>query len=106
MTNQKSNHIYGDFCKTITENLFSIIEEHGSLGSWRKEWASKGCGLLPVGGKGLYKGCNMSLLWFDQYKHGYESNRWYTFKQLKAMGESVKKGAKSKKVIFWPLFTR
>ena len=94
---------YQDFCNTISQQLFEIINKQGSLLSWHKNWESRGSQALPVGIKGTYHGANLFHLLFVQFKQGFQSNEWLTFNQIKQQGGQVKKGAKSQKVFFWKL---
>jgi len=94
---------YRDFCTTINQELFDIINERGSLLTWCKTWDSQGSQALPVGATGPYHGANVFHLLFTQFKEGLQSNQWLTFNQIKQKGGQVKKGAKSQKVFFWKL---
>jgi len=64
--------------------------------SWVKTWASG----IPTNGatKHEYSGINKLLLC------NYEIPRFYSFKQVQDMRESVKSGAKAIPVVFWKLF--
>ena len=92
---------YQDFCKSITTQLFDLIDQQGSLLTWQKRWDSKGCNQLPVGSNVLYRGANLFMLLGTQWKTGFNSNKWLTFNQINLQGAKVKKGAKSKTVYFW-----
>lgn len=96
---------YQDFCENITKQLFDLIEKNGSLLTWQKRWSHEGCSLLPQGTNGLYHGANIIKLFMLQEQDGFISNQWFTFNQVKKLGGSVKKGAKSQEVFFWKLIT-
>lgn len=78
----KKMHTYQDFCKNITDKIFAIIDEKGSLLTWQKDWDGKGCCLLPIGMKNLYHGSNLFSLFYAQWEHGFASNQWLTFTQV------------------------
>ncbi len=61
---------------------------------WRKAWTSD----APRNWKGRpYRGINVWLLAMAPYS----DPRWLTFKQARALGGSVKKGERSRVVVFW-----
>ena len=92
---------YQSFCEKITAQIFSLIDQHGSLLSWQQDWKNNFSNSLPVGSAGLYHGANLFMLLCVQYKGGFCHNKWLTFNQVKKQGGSVKKGAKSEAVFFW-----
>lgn len=94
---------YQDFCMKNASRLFEIIQEHGSLLKWRKEWTGQGATSLPLSSNGLYKGGNLFSLLFMQQKNGFKSNQWLTFKQVQKLKGQVLKGSKSEEVYFWSL---
>ena len=92
---------YQSFCEKITAQIFSLIDQHGSLLSWQQDWKNNFSSSLPVGSNGLYHGANLFMLFCTQYKEGFCHNKWLTFNQVKKQGGAVKKGAKSEAVFFW-----
>ena len=94
---------YQDFCAQNAARLFEIINEHGSLLKWRKEWTGQGAITLPEGSNGLYKGGNLFSLLYMQQKNGFKSNQWLTFNQIQNLKGQVLKGSKSEIVYFWAL---
>ena len=48
-----------------------------------------------------YRGINVLLLWIAAEKRRFTGRTWMTFKQAKALGANVKKGAKSTPIIFF-----
>ena len=94
---------YQDFCMKNASRLFEIIQEHGSLLKWRKEWTGQGTTSLPLSSNGLYKGGNLFSLLYMQQKNGFKSNQWLTFKQVQKLKGQVLKGSKSEEVCFWSL---
>lgn len=94
---------YQDFCSVVTQQLFDIINQQGSLLTWQKRWKSNGCNKLPIGSNGLYHGANLFLLLCAQCKTGFNSNQWLTFNQINKQDGRVKKGSKSHTVYFWKI---
>ncbi len=92
---------YQSFCENLTASLFDIIDAQASLLTWQKGWDDQGTFQVPVGHSGRYHGANVLNLLIDQIQKGFKSNQWYTFNQIRQMGASVQKGAKSTQVCFW-----
>lgn len=67
---------------------------------WRRPWAL----ISPYNykTKRKYSGINFLLLSIADYK----DPRWFTYKQLQELGANVKKGQKSKQVIFWKIISK
>jgi antirestriction protein ArdC len=75
---------------------------------WHKPWKVSGDGLrVPSSfvSKRPYRGVNTFLLALSRFKAGYDSNYWLTFKQLQALGGSVR-GEKSEMVVFWKMLEK
>nr|HAT8715153.1 DUF1738 domain-containing protein [Legionella jordanis] len=94
---------YHEFCTLNAQRLFVIIEEHGSLLQWKKEWGDEGVHALPQSANGFYQGGNLFALFFAQIKKGFKSSQWLTYNQVKKEGGQVLKGAKAEEVYFWSL---
>lgn len=94
---------YQEFCTINAQRLFEIINQHGSLLKWRKEWVGQGVANLPQGSNGYYKGGNLFALLFAQLDNGFKSDKWLTFKQINKSGGKVLKGAKAQEIYFWTL---
>lgn len=94
---------YQEFCTVNAQRLFEIIDQHGSLLEWRKEWGGQGADSLPHGSNGYYKGGNLFALLFAQIDNGFKSDKWLTFNQINKSGGKVLKGAKAEEVYFWTL---
>ena len=97
---KKSYHL---FCQELTDLIFNIIDQYGSLLVWKQSWQSQKNIQLPVGVSNYYHGGNLLYLLCLQVNKGYESNRWLTFNQIKRLSGSVQKGVKSSEVYFWKL---
>lgn len=89
-----------DFRQKVTAALISSIEEGDDL-PWDKGYDS---GFLrpfnPTTGA-QYKGGNIINLLAEQDSRNSDDPRWMTFKQAKAVGCSIRKGAKAAQVEYW-----
>ena len=85
-------NITNSICEKVTEKLVAMIEK--GVNPWRKPWNSAGnLAISHTTGKG-YSLLNQILLDF-------KGGEYLTFNQVKAEGGHVKKGAKSKIIVFW-----
>jgi antirestriction protein ArdC len=88
--------------KTNSHDVYSIVNnriiEHLEKGvvPWQKPWTDAGLPQNLVTGK-HYRGINVWLL----NTLNYSQNSFLTFKQVKDLGGSVKKGEKAQEVVFW-----
>jgi antirestriction protein ArdC len=93
--NTKGNIMNTYAYERITERIITLLEQ-GTI-PWHKPWkASTG---LPrnLVTKKPYRGINAFLL----HAASYESPFWLTFRQVKMLGGTVRKGEKSCPVVFW-----
>lgn len=67
---------------------------------WKKSWKES----LPYNGKSghRYNGINFFILSLA----GYADPRWYTYKQATELGGTVKKGEKSRQIVYWNFLTK
>jgi antirestriction protein ArdC len=96
-----SNQVYGYITDKIMEEL-----ECGCV-PWHQPWQSPDGVRVPTSfvSKKAYRGVNTFLLTMSRLKAGYGSNYWLTFKQIQALGGSVK-GHHSEMVVFWKLLEK
>lgn len=93
MTNiQKSSP--SDVYTIVTNRIIEHLEK--GVIPWQQPWTEAGLPKNLITGKN-YRGINVWLL----ASHNYPQNYFLTFKQVKDLGGSVKKGEKSQEVIFW-----
>lgn len=92
---------YQEFCKSMVEKIFTLIEKEKGLLEWRKGWSTEVCELFPEGKNGLFHGSNRISLFMDQINNGFKSNVWLTFNQVRELDGCVKKGAKGTKVCLY-----
>jgi len=97
-----SNQVYGYITDRIMEEL-----ERGCV-PWHKPWKTSTDGVrVPTSfvSRKQYRGVNTFLLALARFKAGYDSNYWLTFKQIEALGGSIK-GQRSEMVVFWKLLEK
>ena len=87
-----------DLYQEVTDRIIEALEK-GDL-PWIKPWTTSGPPTRQDTGQ-AYKGVNVFLLGMSRDYNGWDSNEWYTFKQAKARGASVRKGQKGTQVIKW-----
>jgi antirestriction protein ArdC len=83
----------------VTDQIIDLIEEGGEL-PWNKPWKGSAAHQNPVSGT-RYSGMNILTLETAKQVHGFESNRWVTYKQAQDKGGHVKSGEKSTVIYFW-----
>lgn len=91
-----------DIYQTVTDSLVARLEEGTS--PWRKRWTTGGAGMIHAPRRATgehYRGINVLLLWIAAETGGYQSDRWFTFNQAKALGACVRKGEKATPIIFY-----
>lgn len=93
-----SNKVYEIVTQRILESL-----ENGEI-PWHKPWKTAWNVRLPhnLVSKKSYRGINVFLLAFAPYDSPY----WLTFKQCQKLGGKIKKGEKSRLVVFWKVYDK
>src|ERR1700692_3994784 len=88
-----NSNVATDVYSLVTDKIIELLEA-GTI-PWRKPWTEAG---LPMNliSKRPYRGVNLMLL----NSIGYAQNLFLTWKQLKTIGGSVKKGEKGIIVVF------
>ena len=97
--NTQNTHQLKDVYAIVTNRIIEHLEK-GAV-PWYKTWTEAGLPKNLVSGK-HYKGINVWLL----SALNYQQNYFLTFKQVKDLGGSIKKGEKSSEVIFWKWLER
>lgn len=79
----------------VTEAIIKQLE--CGVAPWRKPWRTE----MPANlvSKKDYRGINIFLL----ASLGYGSRYWVTYRQVQALGGSVRKGERGSKVVFWKI---
>ena len=87
-----------DKLKAVIEKMINKIENK-EIKQWFKPWN----GTIPANfsTKKTYRGFNVAMLWFIAEEMEYTTNSWLTFKQIKALKGTVKKGEKSTPIFFY-----
>lgn len=89
-----------DIYQEVTNQIIEIIEA-GTLGNGIT-WDKSSSGLpRNFGTKQTYSGVNILLLWHSTITHGFNSNKWLTYKQAQALGGQVKKGSKGTACVYF-----
>ena len=88
-----------DIYTIVTNKIIEHLEK--GVIPWQRPWADAG---LPQNliTKRPYRGINVWLL----STLNYSQNQFLTFKQVKALGGSIKKGEKAQEVIFWKMIQK
>ena len=86
----------------IYEMVTNLIVEHLEAGvvPWQMPWKTSGGMPRNLVSKKAYRGFNFWYL----LSFGFENPYFLTFNQVKDLGGSIKKGAKSFQVVFWKMF--
>jgi len=90
-----------NIAEEITNRILEDLEK--GVAPWEKPWKGTGGTFLPVNastGK-HYRGINVCVLWDEAMRRGFSTPSWVTFNQAKALGGTVKKGAKGCGVVFY-----
>jgi antirestriction protein ArdC len=82
-----------DVYEVVTNRIIELLEQ-GTV-PWRRPWTEKGLPMNAIS-KRPYRGINMMLLNSYDYPH----NRFMTWKQIKTIGGSVKRGETGILVVF------
>ncbi|MNE31373.1 DNA primase TraC [compost metagenome] len=93
--------------KQITDRI--LAELANGVAPWAKPWKSeKGESKVSLSSgfpanfstRKAYRGINIFLLLMAAQDNGFRSNLWATFKQVAAMGGTIRKGSKAERVFF------
>ncbi len=91
MTSTHSQSVFTKVTKVFIDAL------NNGAPPWRKPWSESS--LTPgfpvnAGTERRYTGVNVTILWAAAITHGYEYDRWLSFRQAKKLGGTVRKGEK------------
>ena len=97
---------YSDLIQATAERMLGLMKQ-GTI-PWRRPWddpqapqnGSINGPWNPHSGK-TYRGSNTLILRGAQLVHGYEDNRWLTYKQAASLGAQVKRGEKGQQIAYW-----
>lgn len=97
---------YSDLIQATAERMLDLMKQ-GTI-PWRRPWNDPSAppnGAIngpwnPTSGK-QYRGSNTLILRGAQLVHGYEDNRWLTFKQGLSVGAQVRRGEKGQQIAYW-----
>ena len=91
-----------DIYQEVTDRILELLD--AGTAPWRQpiKRSAHGDGMPKSFSTGKnYRGINVFLLAMTSWAHGYESDYWATFNQIKKQEGSVRKGEKSTLVVFW-----
>lgn len=97
---------YSDLIEATAERMLSLMQQ-GTI-PWRRPWNDPDApqnGSIngpwnPTSGKS-YRGSNTLILRGAQMAHGYNDNRWLTYRQAESIGAQVKRGEKGQQITYW-----
>lgn len=97
---------YSDLIQATAERMLDLMKQ-GTI-PWRRPWndpdAPKNGSINgpwnPTSGKS-YRGSNTLILLGAQMAHGYNDNRWLTYRQAESIGAQVKRGEKGQQIAYW-----
>ena len=92
-----------DLYQEVTDKIVASIE--AGTAPWLRPWADLAEMGMPQNGLSNrpYSGVNTALLFMASQAQGYDSNRWYTYKQAAELGAQVRRGEKSTAVVFFKM---
>src|SRR5690242_9038325 len=88
-----------DLYQEVTDRIVAALD--AGVAPWVPPYDA-GAGLPRNGLTGRpYAGINVLLLWMTAQARGYRSPAWYTFRQARLLGGTVRKGERATLVTFW-----
>lgn len=98
-----------DLYQQVTDKIILALEN--GVPPWRRPWRSATSthgSAMPVNAMTgrSYSGMNVPLLWMAAEEHGYETDRWLTYRQAKDAGGHVRKGEVSALAIIFKPFEK
>ncbi|QDS99308.1 ArdC family protein [Adhaeretor mobilis] len=100
--NNRAHKPRRDIYQEVTSRILELLD--AGVAPWRRpiKRSAHGDGMPKSFSTGKnYRGINVFLLAMTSWAHGYESDYWATFNQVKKNQGAVKKGEKSTLVVFW-----
>ncbi|HEL3169130.1 MULTISPECIES: ArdC family protein [Stenotrophomonas maltophilia group] len=97
---------YSDLIQATAERMLALMQQ-GTI-PWRRPWNDPDApqnGSIngpwnPHTGK-TYRGSNTLVLRGAQMAHGYNDNRWLTYRQAESIGAQVRRGEKGQQIAYW-----
>ncbi|MDR6671199.1 zincin-like metallopeptidase domain-containing protein [Rhizobium sp. 1399] len=97
-----------DTYQRITDTIVEALE--AGTRPWMKPWSAQNIGGTfprPVRSTGEpYRGINVLLLWIASAAHGFQFDRFMTYKQAQGLGGQVRKGEKGTTIVKYGTITR
>ena len=94
-----------DIYKAVTDQILTALD--AGVVPWQLPWVKRADIPRNLLTKKEYSGTNIMMLALTQFRKGYATSAWGTFKQIQVAGGKVRKGEKSPAfVIFWQVKDR
>src|SRR3712207_5901237 len=91
-----------DAYEAVTDEIIGALEK-GTV-PWRRPWQGVADGLpLSLASGKPYRGVNVFILGMAAAASGYSSPYWLTFNQARKLGGNVRRGERSRLVVFWKM---
>ena len=85
----------------VTDAIIAALEK--GVAPWQQPWTGADGRARSLSTKKPYRGINSPILEAAAIIGGYSTPWWGTFKQIKALGGSVRKGQTGTPVVFWKM---
>jgi len=91
-----------DLYQAVTDRIVAALEQGAP--PWVRPWSTLP-EAIPMNAQSRrpYRGVNFALLSLEAACHGYDVNRWLTYRQAHELGAQVRRGAHGTTVVFWQL---
>ena len=91
-----------DLYQAVTDRIVTALEQGAP--PWVRPWSTLP-EAIPMNAQSRrpYRGVNFALLSLEAASHGYDVNRWLTYRQAAELGAQVRRGAHGTTVVFWQL---
>jgi antirestriction protein ArdC len=91
-----------DLYQAVTDRILAALEQGAP--PWVRPWSTLP-EAIPMNAQSRrpYRGVNFALLSLQAASHGYDVNRWLTYRQASELGAQVRRGAHGTTVVFWQL---
>lgn len=92
-----------DLYQSVTDRIVAALQE--GTAPWVCPWQRSPDQALPanLGSGRHYRGINVLLLNLQALAHGYEFNRWLTYRQAQELGAQVRKGERGTQIVFFKM---
>jgi antirestriction protein ArdC len=99
-TMQKNQHIYDQ----VTNKIIASLEK--GVAPWVCPWNKESPFPINASTGKRYNGINVILTWIAEHENNFQTSKWLTFKQAKALGGHVRKGEKGTSIVFFKMIEK